>query len=153
MSTAENVLNSLADFEHHVRSLSAAVGAGQIVEAVGRYLESWSIDRIESLQKIDGGWGAFDNNQRPEPIDSLADIARLSDALSNHCHALKEAQLEPTPELLELNLYFSLARQVAGESGSGRLPSHTAPLSILEEHRLAGRPPRRGAYGNGIAGF
>jgi hypothetical protein len=153
MATTEYVLESLADIENHVRALSAADGSGEMIDAVTRYLESWSIDRIESLQKIDGGWGTFDDQQRPEPIHSLADISRISEALGNHCRALKEARLEPTPELLELDLYFVLARQTAEKFILGRLRSHSSPDSVPEDRRWTGNPRISGFYGNGIAGF
>jgi len=137
MPTAEYVLKSLVGVEHHVKLLSAANGAGEIVDAVSRYLESWPVDRIESLQKIDGGWGTFDNSQRPESINTLEDIARISGTLSGHCRALKEARLEPTPELLELDLYFALAKQAGEKFIPGRSQSYAAPRAARADTRWA----------------
>jgi len=113
MTTAEHGLQTLSDVEHHVKLLTEATRADQLLDAVSGYLTSWTKDRVENLQKIDGGWGTFDSRQRPEPIHGVADILRISDVLRNHCRALKDAAIEPTPELLELDLYFALAKQVA----------------------------------------
>ncbi len=112
METAEHLLRTLTGVEHHVRLLTAATRADEIVSAATNYLASWSRERIENLQKIDGGWGTFDQQQRPEPIHGIADIARISTALNRHCLALKDAGIAATPELLELDLYFALAKQV-----------------------------------------
>jgi hypothetical protein len=153
METTEHVLESLADIEAHARVLSAASGSREMIDAVTRYLESWPRDRIESLQKIDGGWGTFDDQQRPEPINSLADISRISATLGNHCRALKEARIELTPELLELDLFFALARQAAEKFAFGRVKSQPAPDSSPRDRRWTGQTRLKGAYGNGAAGF
>ena len=113
MTTVEYVLETLTDVELHVKLLTAATRADEVVGAARGYLASWPKVRIENLQKIDGGWGTFDYHQRPEPIHGVADIVRKSDALSRHCLALKDAGIDPAPELLELDLYFTLAKQVA----------------------------------------
>lgn len=113
MATTEYVLQTLTDVEHHVKLLTAATRADEIGRALSGYLATWSKERIENLQKIDGGWGTFDSQGRPEPIYDLGHIARISNVLSNHCLALKDAGIEPTPELLELDLYFALAKQMA----------------------------------------
>lgn len=113
MATREDVLQALADVEHHVRLLTGATRPDEITQAAGDYLATWSKERIENLQKIDGGWGPFDTRQRQAAIHDLGHIARISDVLSNHCRALKDAGIEPTPELLELDLYFVLAKQMA----------------------------------------
>lgn len=120
MAPAEYVLQTLTDIERQLKLLTAATRADEIVSAASSYLASWPKNRVENLQKIDGGWGTFDYHQRPERIHGLADIVRISAALSSHCLALKDAGIEPTPELLELDLYFALAKQAAGDFISGR---------------------------------
>ena len=112
MATAEYVLQTLSVVEQHIKLLTAASRPDEIVRAASGYLESWSRERIENLQKSDGGWGTFDSQQRPKPIRGVADFARISDALSNHCRALRNAGIELTAEILELDLYFALAKQV-----------------------------------------
>ena len=153
MQTTEDVLESLADIEEHVQLLSTAGGSRELIDVVTRYLESWPRERIERLQKIDGGWGTFDAQQRPEPVGSLAEIARISATLGNHCRALKEARIETTPELLELDLFFALARQAAEKFAFGRPRPQSAPDSAAAERRWNGQARLRGAYGNGAAGF
>ena len=113
MATTEYVLQSLADVERHVKLLTAATGPDRLLGALSGYLSSWTKDRIERLQEIDGGWGTFDSRQRPKPIHGVADVVRISDSLGGHCLALNEAGIAPTAELLELDLYFTLAKQVA----------------------------------------
>jgi hypothetical protein len=113
MATAEKVLQTLSAVEHHLARLTAAAGADEIVLAARDYLASWPRERIEELQKVDGGWGTFDSQGRPESICDLGHIARISNVLSNHCVALKDAGIEPTLEMLELDLYFAVAKQMA----------------------------------------
>jgi hypothetical protein len=113
MATAEYVLQTLSAVEHHLTVLTAASGADEIVCAASAYLASWSRDRIEDLQKVDGGWGTFDMQGRPEPLCDLGNISRISNALTTQCAALKDAGIQPTPELLELDLYFAVAKQMA----------------------------------------
>jgi hypothetical protein len=126
MAAAECVLETLADVGHHLKLLAAATGVAEIVGATRSYLANWSKARIENLQKIDGGWGTFDSRLQPVPVRGVADIVRISDALSGHCRALKNARIEPTPELLELDLYFALAKQAAEKFMSGGRQPYTA---------------------------
>lgn len=114
MATAQYVPNSRADIRRRVEMLAAATRAEDAVDAAGAYLSGWSRDRIWNLQKIDGGWGPFDPAGRPEPMVALADITRVANAMRRQRLALDEAGIEPTPELVELDLFFAhLSRQVA----------------------------------------
>jgi hypothetical protein len=113
VATAEYILQTLCAVEHHVKVLTAATRADEIVRATNDYLASWSRERIENLQKIDGGWGTFDALGRPDPICDVGHIARISNVLSNQCAALKDAGIQPTLELLELDLYFAVGKQMA----------------------------------------
>jgi hypothetical protein len=113
MATDEHVLRSLSAVEHRIELLTAAARADDIVRAASDYLASWSSERIALLQKIDGGWGTFDSQGQPISIHDVEHVARISTLLSNHCIALKDAGIEPTPEILELDLYFAVAKQMA----------------------------------------
>lgn len=113
MATVEYVLDTLIDAERHLKLLTMATRVDEVIGAASSYLSKWSKDRIESLRKVDGGWGPFDYLGRPEPIRGVEDFARISDSLSRQCQALKEGGIEPTPELLELDLFFALAKQSA----------------------------------------
>ncbi len=113
MATADDILETHNHVKRHAGLLIAATRIDEIIGAANDYLASWPRDRIENLQKIDGGWGTFDSRGRPQQINAAAHIARISDVLSRHCFALKDAGIDPTPELLELCLYFALAKRVA----------------------------------------
>jgi hypothetical protein len=129
MATAEYVLQTLSAVEHHLMVLTAASRPDEIVRAASDYLASWSRDRIENLQKVDGGWGTFDTQGRPDPICDLAHIARISNVLGNQCAALKDAGIQPTLELLELDLYFAVGKQMAEAfmASNARLRTGTSP--------------------------
>ena len=109
---SRTVLSGLTDMDPYVRLIAAATGPGEIVNAVNDYLAGWSEDQIRNLQKIDGGWGPFDERQRPARLCGVADVPRICDSLHRQCVALKEAGIAPTPELLELDLFLFFARQV-----------------------------------------
>jgi len=132
MATAEYVLQTLSAVEQHMKLLTAASRADEIVRAASDYLESWSRERIENLQKMDGGWGTFDALGRPEPICDVGHIARISKVLSNQCAALKDVGIQPTLELLELDLYFAVAKQMAEPfiASRARLKTDTSPRTV-----------------------
>lgn len=129
LATTEHVLQTLSTVDKHLTLLTAASRADEIVRVVGDYLASWSPARVENLQKSDGGWGAFDLQGRPEPICDMENITRISNVLSSQCRALKDAGIEPTLELLELDLYFAVAKQMAEPflASRARLRTRTFP--------------------------
>jgi hypothetical protein len=139
MATTENVLANLSCVEPHLRALATAIRAQEIVGAVGGYLASWTPERIENLQKVDGGWGTFDNQQRPEAINGVADIVRISNVLARQCLALRDAGIEPTPELLELNLYFAFAKDAAETFLSSRRGAYARMPGSQARSRRADR--------------
>ena len=136
MATVEYVLETLIDAERHLKLLTGATRVDEVIGAANSYLAGWSKDRIKNLQKIDGGWGPFDYQERPEPILRAGDFARISDELSRHCLALKEGGIEPTPDLLELDLFFALAKQAAEIflPGTPRPYTSTSPGPSLYRH-------------------
>jgi hypothetical protein len=113
MAAPESALEALIDVERHARLLASAASVSDVIRATSAYLGSWTKERIRSLQNIDGGWGPFNFQGLPEPIHGVADIARISVTLSRHCAALKSGGIEPTPEILELDLFFALSKQAA----------------------------------------
>ena len=110
MATVDYVLDTYIDVEHHLKLLTGATRVNEVIGLATSYLAGWSEDRITNLRKIDGGWGPFNYQGRPEPIRGVADFARISGALSRHCLALEEGGINPTPELLELELFFAIAK-------------------------------------------
>ena len=135
MGIAEYVVETLTDVERHLKLLTAAARPEELVGAASNYLASWARSRIANLQKIDGGWGPFDRRQRPESIRGVADIILKSNALRSHCLALKNAGIDPTPELLELDLYFSIAKRAAEDLITAK-PHHfpASPRSLGYRH-------------------
>ena len=124
MATTEYVLDSLTDMDRYVRLMTADTGADGIVKAVSAYLASWSKDRIQNLQKVDGGWAPFDEHQRPAPLHGVADIPRICDSVRAQRVALKEAGIGLTPEFLELDLFLFFARQVVEDHEAVRSRVH-----------------------------
>jgi hypothetical protein len=97
--------------------------AANVVEAARAYLACWTPDRIWRLQRMDGGWGPFDDRGRPEPIYEAADIARISQALNHQRRELAAAGIELAPEFLELHLYFAISSRLAGNTLSNPVGS------------------------------
>lgn len=114
MRTAEHGLDSLAEIDRRIGAMAAAGSAAGFVEGVRDYLASWSRQRILSMQQVDGGWGPFDASQQPVPMRGPDQILVIGDSLRRQREALGEAGIAPTAEFLELELFFSLARQVVG---------------------------------------
>ena len=135
MGTAEYILHSLTDLDRYVRLVTASAGPEGIVNAVSDYLASWPIDRIENLQKVDGGWGPFDDKHQPVQLRAVADVSRACDSMRRQYVALKEAGIAPTPELLELDLYFFFVRQVIEDHVPVKTRPHAA-ASATGIHRL-----------------
>ncbi len=113
MESAGHALGPQGNFHGQIVLLTRSCKMDQLVRATSEYLAGWPADRIRNLQKMDGGWGPFDEEGRASRIAGAADIIRIADSLSHHCRALREAGMNPNPELLELGLYFSLARPIA----------------------------------------
>ena len=112
MATTEYVLHSLTEMDRFVRLMAAATGTAGIVDAVSEYLAGWSKERILNLQKIDAGWAPFDDRQQPVPVYGAVDALQICDSVRGQCIALKEAGITLAPELLELDLFFFLVRQI-----------------------------------------
>jgi hypothetical protein len=129
----EETLESLPGMDRYLDLMHAASGVGEFVNAVGEYLASWSKPKIENLQKVDGGWGPFDRHGQPTRLRTVADVTRIGDALRRQLVALKEAGIALNPELLEVDLFFFAATQVAEDQMA--VKSHGYGAAV-----------RRGAY-------
>ena len=89
---SRTVLSGLTDMDPYVRLIAAATGPGEIVNAVNDYLAGWSEDQIRNLQKIDGGWGPFDERQRPARLCGVADVPRICDSVHRRCDVGKRTR-------------------------------------------------------------
>lgn len=111
MANTENILDALPGMNRHMRSMRAASGAEEIVDAMRKYLAGWSTHKIDNLQKIDGGWGPFDRNRQPARLSTVGDVLWIGESVRRHRFALSEAGIAPNPELVELDLFCCVARQ------------------------------------------
>ena len=112
MRNAESGLDSLAEIDRRIGLMAATGGTAGIVDAVREYLALWPRERILKVQEVDGGWGPFDARQQPVLVRGPDHIIVLGETLHRHRNALKESGFTPTTEFLEIELFFSLARQV-----------------------------------------
>lgn len=97
----------------HLEYIGGAQTPAGVVQAVQRYLDAWPRDRVERLQRVDGGWAPFDMRQRASRVNGIRDLRRLRDAVHRHCAAMGEAGIALTPELVELDEVFFIAAQMA----------------------------------------
>jgi len=109
MATNDSVLDSLGKMDRYIKLMAPAATTDGLVDVVRAYLASWSRARILSLQAMDAGWAPFDDDQRPLPIHDAEDVRQVCIAVRNQCTALRAAGLKPTPELLEVDLFFFFA--------------------------------------------
>ena len=104
-------LHSLSEIDSYVRAMAMAPDVNAITSVLNTYLASWPEDRIEDLQALDGGWAPFDEWRRPMPILGARDIFFLARSVRDHCKAVREAGIELTTELLELDLVLFFAAE------------------------------------------
>jgi len=95
-----------------LQRVRTARGADGIVRAVNEYLARWSADRVRKLQRFDGGHSPFDHSQQAIPIGSVHDVPRILESLHRHRVSLTDAGIYPARELLELEQFLHVARQV-----------------------------------------
>jgi len=108
MNTAGDGFDPLEDPDRYVRILAGARGASDVVAAVRDYLDAWPRERIANIQRVDGGWAPFDANQQPTPLYRSADVHKICDSVHGQCASLRGADVEPSAELLELDIYLCL---------------------------------------------
>ena len=133
MAIAGCALDEPSRLVFYVESMASANGISRILQAVQEYLDSWPKARIADLQKIDGGWAPFDERQQPLQMFSGAAVHSIRNAIHAHCIALQEAGMEPSPELLELEEFLSVASKMiegCGEAASQRRTQATRTPSI-----------------------
>ena len=121
METAEHVPSGPIRANFHIRRIAGAQGISKIIEGVQDYLDSWSKERITNLQKMDGGWGPFDERQRPLRISGAGAVHCSRDAIHRHCIALAKVGMSLTPELMELNEFFHVAGKLIEIYGEAAL--------------------------------
>jgi hypothetical protein len=113
MAINENSLDSFPDINRYLSLLDAASEVEDLVDAVSEYLASWPKEKIENLQRVDGGWGPFDKYGQPTRLRTAADVSWIGDTVRRQLVALTDAGIALNPELVELDLFLSIAKQVA----------------------------------------
>jgi hypothetical protein len=116
--------------QRFTRLLAQSRASSDIIDAVRQYLDAWPAERVSRIQRIDAGWAPFDLQQHPSPPLGPADLRMIFDAVHVQCAALISAGLQLEPDLVELELFLSLACRKLGE---------VAPEPV------AARPPAEGA--------
>jgi hypothetical protein len=109
MNAARTEADSPDALQHFIRLLAQARARSGVVEAVRQYLDAWPAERIARIQRIDGGWAPFDVQQHPSPPLGSTDLREIRDAVHGQCAALTSAGLSVDPDLLELDLFLTLA--------------------------------------------
>lgn len=109
MSRAQHAIATPARTDRFVCLVAGARNVHEVIGAVRAYLESWPVEKVARVQKVDAGWAPFDENQRPTPPLRTADLREISDTVHDQCSALRGAGLALAPELLELDLFLFFA--------------------------------------------
>lgn len=141
MANGEHVLESLAEMDRYVRLMGKSTRPCGVLEIVRAYLWSWSRERVAKVQRIDAGWAPFDAFQQPTGVYSAAQVHSISNAVRSQCRDLKVSQIELTPDLLALDLFFFFANEMLG-----RLEQSLAPVrdeSRRRDHAEWGELPAR----------
>jgi hypothetical protein len=102
----------LLNLLHHLEQIAAAEVPAEVLRAVQVYLNAWPKERVKSLQRVDGGWAPFDEDQMPSQVNGVGDLRRIRDAVHFQCAALKQAHVQLTPELIELDEILFIAAQL-----------------------------------------
>lgn len=120
--------------------IAAAEAPAAVLRALQSYIDAWPRERIESLQKVDGGWAPFDWNQRPLRVNGIQDVRRIRDAIHSQSGYLREAGITLTPELTELDEFFCVAIEKAESLGQisvqTRSPANREPAKPSHQYVL-----------------
>jgi hypothetical protein len=111
---------------HFLELIASAEALPAVLSAMQSYLNAWPKERVANLQRVDGGWAPFDNGQKPLPVGSIDDLTRFQDAIRRQCDALKQANMQLTPEIVELDEMLSIASRFAEAMGSAEFKGHSA---------------------------
>lgn len=145
MATAECVPGFLAGWDRDdICLVAGARGAPDVVAAVRDYLAVWPSERVARVQRVDAGWAPFDHDQKPTEVYRVTDVHRICNAVHGQCMALRDAGVTPTPELLELDLFFLLATAKLAQFEPGPAPAR-AQQSSSRHDGAARSSMRRGS--------
>lgn len=109
--------------------VAAAEDPFAVLTVTHDYLLAWPKERVEDLQRIDGGWAPFDRNQNPLPVNTLGHLDRFQEAIHRQCAALRQANLHLTHELIELDEILTIANRYAKAAGAPEFKERSAKLN------------------------
>lgn len=115
MEIARHLLDATAEMEACLGRLAGARQAAEVVGIVREYLSAWPAERVTRMQRLDADWAPFNEYQVPLPVHRPADVCSIHGAVREQCLALRDAGVELTPELLELDHFLGLARERLSE--------------------------------------
>jgi hypothetical protein len=95
MGAPEQLRNTTQLFKF-LELLASSETLNEVLQTVQNYLNAWDRERISDLQNT-----------------SIVRLQRFRDAVRRQCHALKQAGLQPTPEIIELDEFLFIAVQLA----------------------------------------
>jgi len=113
---------------HFLRLIASADGPEGVLAAVRSYLNAWTSERIARVREVDGGQGPFDSDLRVVPLSTLGNLSRLRDRVRDRCFAFKQAGIQSTPELVELDEILSLATRFAESTKTPEFKARSATL-------------------------
>jgi hypothetical protein len=120
---------------HYLELIAAAEVPTEVLSAVQGYLTAWPKERVGNLQRVDGGWAPFDQDQMPLHVNGAEDLKRIRDAVHRQCVALRQARVQLTPELIELDEVLFIATQLMESMKApefkARLPVATGRSRLL----------------------
>jgi hypothetical protein len=130
MQPNEKTLDETSNLIHRVERIAAAEEPAEVFSTIQSYLNSWSKERISSLQQVDGGWAPFDQNQRPSQINGVRDLRRICYGVHRQCVALRQAGMAVTPELIELDEILFIAAEMAESLKSPQYKSRSPRRNV-----------------------
>lgn len=122
MRQAEHVPGTAATADRQFEFLGTAREPDAVIDAVRAYLGSWSVERVERLQRADAGWAPFDQFQQPISMATADDVDDIHRGLHRHCSALRASGHALPPELHELDLFLRLANALLQVTRENRSP-------------------------------
>lgn len=111
---------------HFLERVAIAEEPFTVLKITRDYLRAWPKERVANLQRIDGGWAPFDRDQNPLPVNTLGHLDRFQEAVHRQCLALSQANLQLTPEIIELDEMLTIAKRFAKAAGTPEFKEHSA---------------------------
>jgi hypothetical protein len=133
MGRAEYGLESASEIDRFIVLMSRARKVSELIAAVREYLASWPAQRVARVQRIDAGWAPFDERQQPVDVIGPRDVRQICDDVRDQIVSLQAIGVAPTPEFVELEMVFFLARRLLDDLE----PDFPSPCAASQSARRA----------------